>query len=135
MQKNQILKLFRLSLIGLACAGFYSAPGKTAPNPVGEKGAQIYCFMRISGNEHTVSWNAAYEAIKRQKSSFFKTSPKHAAVMIIETVVQNPEQYKNCGNYLGDLFSPENANTIKDDIPAETQETPSKVKKGDRYSY
>ena len=33
-----------------------------------EKGAKIYCFMRSSGNDHEVSWNAAYAVIKRQRS-------------------------------------------------------------------
>ena len=39
-----------------------------------EKGAKIYCFMRSSGNDHEVSWNAAYAVIKRQRSGVFKTS-------------------------------------------------------------
>ena len=40
-----------------------------------KKGAKIYCFMRSSGNDHEVSWNAAYAVIKRQRSGLFKTSP------------------------------------------------------------
>ena len=32
----------------------------------GVKGAQVYCFMRASGNNHEVSWKAAYEIMKRQ---------------------------------------------------------------------
>ena len=55
-----------------------------------EKGAKIYCFMRSSGNDHTVSWNAAYAVIKRQGSGMFKTSPEHASVMITEAVVKDP---------------------------------------------
>ena len=69
------------------------------------KGAQIYCYMRASGNNHAVSWAAAYALIKRQSASLFKTSPTHAAVMITEAVVQNPNTFPNCGRYLGDLHS------------------------------
>jgi hypothetical protein len=43
--------------------------------------------------------------IKRQSASMFKTSPTHAAVMITEAVVQNPNTFPNCGRYLGDLYS------------------------------
>jgi hypothetical protein len=71
----------------------------------GAKGAQIYCYMRASGNTHAVSWAAAYALIKRQSASLFKTSPTHAAVMITEAVVQNPNTFPNCGRYLGDLYS------------------------------
>ncbi|MEB3185224.1 MAG: DUF6554 family protein [Cyanobacteriota bacterium] len=71
----------------------------------GAKGAQIYCFMRNNGNNHQVSWDAAYALIKRQSASLFKTSPEHAAVMITEAVVQNPGSYPDCGRFLGDLFA------------------------------
>ena len=70
----------------------------------GSKGAQIYCFMRNNGNDHQVSWDASYAVIKRQSDQLFKTSPEHAAVMITESVVQNPNSYPDCGSYLGDLF-------------------------------
>ena len=70
----------------------------------GAKGAQIYCFMRSTGNSHDVSWTAAYALIKRQSANLFKTSPEHAAVMITEAVVQNPGSFPDCGKYLGDLF-------------------------------
>ena len=69
-----------------------------------EKGAKIYCFMRSSGNEHEVSWNAAYAVIKRQRSGVFKTSPEHASVMITEAVVHDPGNFPDCGQFLGDLF-------------------------------
>ena len=69
-----------------------------------EKGAKIYCFMRSSGNDHKVSWNAAYAVIKRQRSGVFKTSPEHASVMITEAVVQDPGNFPDCGQFLGDLF-------------------------------
>ena len=71
----------------------------------GNKGAQVYCFMRNNGNIHEVSWAAAYALVKRQGSSVFKTSPEHAAVMITETVVQNPNLFPDCGRYLGDLYT------------------------------
>jgi hypothetical protein len=69
------------------------------------KGAQVYCFMRNSGNNHEVSWMAAYALIKRQSASLFKTSPEHAAVMITEAVVQSPGTFPDCGKYLGDLYA------------------------------
>ena len=70
----------------------------------GSKGADIYCFMRTNGNSHQVSWEAAYAVIKRQSVGLFKTSPEHAAVMITETVVEDPGGYPECGRYLGDLY-------------------------------
>ena len=69
-----------------------------------EKGAKIYCYMRSSGNDHNVSWNAAYAVIKRQGSGMFKTSPEHASVMITEAVVKDPGNFPDCGQFLGDLF-------------------------------
>ena len=69
-----------------------------------QKGAQVYCFMRSSGNAHDVSWKAAYALIKRQGRGLFKTSPEHASVMITEAVVKDPGQFPDCGRYLGDLF-------------------------------
>lgn len=80
---------------------------RAAENPSGPagKGAQVYCFMRNSGNNHEVSWLAAYALIKRQSASLFKTSPEHAAVMITEAVVQNPGSFPDCGKYLGDLYA------------------------------
>lgn len=71
----------------------------------GAKGAQVYCYLRANGNNHEVSWAAAYALIKRQSASLFKTSPTHAAVMITEAVVQNPNAFPNCGRYMGDLYS------------------------------
>jgi len=70
----------------------------------GGKGAQVYCYMRASGNSHEVSWIAAYALIKRQSASLFKTSPEHASVMITEAVVQNPTSFPECGKYLGSLY-------------------------------
>ena len=80
------------------------ASGAAVESP-GTKGAQVYCFMRANGNNHEVSWSAAYALIKRQSASMFRTSPEHAAVMITEAVVQNPATFPDCGRYLGDLYS------------------------------
>ena len=79
-------------------------PAVRAAESTEEKGAKIYCYMRSSGNDHTVSWNAAYAVIKRQGSGVFKTSPEHASVMITEAVVKDPGNFPDCGQFLGDLF-------------------------------
>ncbi|MBM5817193.1 MAG: penicillin amidase [Cyanobacteria bacterium K_Offshore_surface_m2_239] len=93
-------------LVGGALTGGPGGPAAMAQAETpGAKGAQIYCYMRASGNSHAVSWAAAYALIKRQSASLFKTSPTHAAVMITEAVVQNPNTFPNCGRYLGDLYS------------------------------
>jgi len=85
----------------------------------GAKGAQMYCFMRASGNSHQVSWDAAYALIKRQSDKVFKTSPEHASVMIAEAVVQNPGKFPDCGRYLGDMFvKPEPKADTKSDASA-----------------
>lgn len=99
-----------LSLAAMLCGGALSG-GVVGPAALaqaespGAKGAQIYCYMRASGNSHAVSWSAAYALIKRQSAGLFKTSPTHAAVMITEAVVQNPNTFPNCGRYIGDLYS------------------------------
>jgi hypothetical protein len=80
-------------------------PGRAADTSAGAKGAQVYCFMRSNGNNHQVSWDAAYALIKRQSASLFKTSPEHGAVMITEAVVQSPGTYPDCGRFLGDLYA------------------------------
>ena len=101
-----------------------------------EKGAKIYCFMRSSGNDHKVSWNAAYAVIKRQRSGLFKTSPEHASVMITEAVVHDPGSFPDCGQFLGDLFG---GNTQSDPSAAiANSSTESTIEsRGDttRYSY
>ena len=103
-----------------------------------EKGAKIYCFMRSSGNDHKVSWNAAYAVIKRQRSGLFKTSPEHASVMITEAVVYDPGSFPDCGQFLGDLFGgntqPATASTLGNSSPV----TESSIESSDdstRYSY
>lgn len=101
-------------------------------NEVGRKGAEVYCFMRESGNPHNVSWEAAYARIKRQGSGLFKTSPKHAAVLITETVVSDRETFANCGKYLGALYNgAQNAGKeIDTDLSNDSGSGAS-----DRYSY
>jgi hypothetical protein len=73
-----------------------------AVEPSGAKAAQVYCFMRNNGNNHEVSWAAAYGVIK-QTTGVFKPPPERAAVMITEAVVDNPASYPDCARYLGDL--------------------------------
>jgi len=93
--------------LALATALISALPvARAADNPsdAAGKGAQVYCFMRNSGNNHEVSWLAAYALIKRQSASMFRTSPEHAAVMITEAVVNNPGTFPDCGRYLGDLY-------------------------------
>ena len=93
-----------LCTVGLIGGLLGSSGAVMADEATQTKGAKTYCFMRASGNDHTVSWNAAYALIKRQGRSMFKTSPEHASVMITEAVVSDPGNYPDCGRYLGDLF-------------------------------
>ena len=95
------LVLSAAALIG--AAGSFTPAAKAVQNTE-EKGVKIYCFMRSSGNDHKVSWNAAYALIKRQGSGMFKTSPEHASVMITEAVVKDPGNFPDCGQFLGDLY-------------------------------
>ena len=116
-----------LPALALATAIVSALPvARAVENPSGPagKGAQVYCFMRNSGNNHEVSWLAAYALIKRQSASLFKTSPTHAAVMITEAVVQNPNAFPNCGRYLGDLYSTR--------VPATSQAPASSEGESDR---
>ena len=138
MFRLQTRKMLPLSALGVMFAALVGLPSHAGPEAIGEKGANVYCFMRNTRNGHEVSWDAAYQIIKRQTSSIFKTSPKHAAVMITETVVQNPKEYENCGRYLGDLFRQSdisNLEVLEEETPQETNKIPSELKKGDRYSY
>lgn len=97
---------FLAMAFGWGAVGLSFGPSAQAQTETpGVKGAQVYCYMRSNGNSHEVSWAAAYSLIKRQSASMFKTSPTHAAVMITEAVVQNPNTFPNCGRYLGDLYS------------------------------
>ena len=116
-----------------------AAQAATEPSGPAAKGAQVYCFMRNSGNNHEVSWLAAYALIKRQSASLFKTSPEHAAVMITEAVVQNPGTFPDCGKYLGDLY----ANAVQEqqkqkeqsEAAAATKSTEGGATRTERYAY
>lgn len=103
-----------------------------------EKGAKIYCYMRSSGNEHEVSWKAAYAVIKRQRSGVFKTSPEHASVMITEAVVQDPGNFPDCGQFLGDLFGGNTQPATAAALANSTSVTESTIESNEdttRYSY
>ena len=102
-------------------------------------GADIYCVMRIGGNPHEQSWQAAYTNIKRQRPGLFKTSPKQAATIIVEQVVADPGKYEECVGFLGDLYQAKDAS--KKDIESRSADPrilnniPSEGKYDDRYSY
>ena len=103
-----------------------------------EKGAKIYCFMRSSGNDHEVSWKAAYAVIKRQRNGVFKTSPEHASVMITESVVQDPGNFPDCGQFLGDLFGGNTQPVTASTLGNSSSVTESTIDSSDdttRYSY
>ena len=129
------LALTTVALIGALIGGTQPVQaGKSSD----EKGAKIYCFMRSSGNDHNVSWNAAYAVIKRQGGQLFKTSPEHASVMITEAVVQEPGNFPDCGRYLGDLFggSPNKAATTSlGTSTTGTTNSESSSVDDERYSY
>ena len=100
-----------------------------------EKGAKIYCFMRSSGNDHNVSWNAAYAVIKRQGGQLFKTSPEHASVMITEAVVQDPGNFPDCGRFLGDLYGGSANKASTTSLGTSTTNSESSSVNDERYSY
>ena len=128
MRRNgQRLTLCALGLISALVS--VANPAQAGKGDTEQKGAQIYCFMRSSGNNHTVSWNAAYALIKRQGRGVFKTSPEHASVMITEAVVQDPGTYPDCGQFLGDLFG---GKTSTSALPSSSS-APSATT--ERYSY
>ena len=107
-------------------------------------GADIYCFMRNGGNTHEPSWEAAYQFIKNKKQGLFKTSPRQAASLIVEEVVQDPSKYEDCINYLGDLYTGDSspievnsANELENEVNSlnESSEKRPKGKYIDRYDY
>ena len=132
----------RSSLV-LSAAALIGALGSSqlavqAADNTEEKGAKIYCFMRSSGNDHKVSWNAAYAVIKRQRSGLFKTSPEHASVMITEAVVNDPGSFPNCGQFLGDLFGGNTPSDTAATLGNASTTTESAIDSSDdttRYSY
>ena len=129
-----------ISIIFIVC----SATLGLKVNGAVTNGADIYCFMRNGGNTHETSWQAAYQFIKNKKQGLFKTSPKQAASLIVEEVVQNPIKYEDCINYLGDLYTGDSSsigindsNKLESEVNSSTNET-NKSPKGkyiDRYDY
>ena len=114
------------------------SPALQAAEATEEKGAKIYCYMRSSGNDHEVSWNAAYAVIKRQRSGLFKTSPEHASVMITESVVNDPGNFPDCGQFLGDLFGGNTQPATAATLGNSSYVTESTIESSDdntRYSY
>ena len=129
-----------ISIICLVCGSTFGLKINAAVT----NGADIYCFMRNGGNTHEPSWEAAYQFIKNKKQGLFKTSPKQAASLIVEEVVQNPNKYEDCINYLGDLYtgnSSQKENSGQNELENEVNslpETNEKTPKGkyiDRYDY
>ena len=133
-------KFLPISIIFLVCSSTLGLKTNAAVT----NGADIYCFMRNGGNTHEPSWQAAYQFIKSKQPGLFKTSPKQAASLIVEEVVQDPIKYEGCIKYLGDLYTGEstplkinNENDLQDEVKTST-ESPEKSPKGtyiDRYSY
>ena len=123
------------ALVSLGLIGVCAATVADAAERKQDKGAKIYCYMRSSGNDHAVSWNAAYAVIKRQGGQLFKTSPEHASVMITESVVQDPGNFPDCGQFLGDLYggSPNKESTTS--LGTSTTNSESSSVNDDRYSY
>ncbi|MBM5801290.1 MAG: penicillin amidase [Cyanobacteria bacterium M_surface_10_m2_119] len=127
--------LLPLALL-VSLTGALPARAQAQEQDAASKGAQIYCFMRNSGNSHQVSWDAAYAVIKRQTDRLFKTSPQHAAVMITEAVVKNPAEFPDCGRYLGDLFrQPESSGTSPSSGSGQTSAPAGGTTRNDRYGY
>ena len=126
-----------ISIISLICSTTLGLNTKAAVT----NGADIYCFMRNGGNTHEPSWQAAYQFIKNKKQGLFKTSPKQAASLIVEEVVQAPIKYEDCINYLGDLYTGEstsmninNDDKLTDGVKSNIEKTPKGMNL-DRYNY
>ena len=134
------LNFLPISIICLVCSSTLGLKTNAAVT----NGADIYCFMRNGGNPHEPSWQAAYQFIKNKKQGLFKTSPKQAASLIVEEVVQDPIKYEDCINYLGDLFNGDSSSIgvndnkgSKKDVTSSIDST-EKSPKGkyiDRYNY
>ena len=141
MLRSTLARVLPALALTAAMVGALS-PARAADNPTDAagKGAQVYCFMRNSGNNHEVSWLAAYALIKRQSASLFKTSPEHAAVMITEAVVQNPGTFPDCGKYLGDLYASaaqeqQQKQQQQREAASSTTSSEAGATRGERYAY
>ena len=122
-------KFLPISIICLVCSSTLALKSNAAVT----NGADVYCFMRQGGNTHEPSWQAAYQFIKSKQQGLFKTSPKQAASLIVEEVVQDRIKYENCINYLGDLYTGDST-SIEVNDKKELEKTP-KGKYIDRYNY
>ena len=78
--RRTLVNLSLVSAVGAAGLAGGAAQAQTAEANTaaalagaGGKGAQIYCFMRNSDNNHQVSWDAAYAVIKRQNDKLSLT--------------------------------------------------------------
>ena len=91
------------TLIFLILGIFTPLASTTSKVNAGSFGAEIFCSMRDSGNDHRSSWEAAYTYIKKQKGGIFKVSPKQAASQITETVIRENEKFSYCVEYLDNL--------------------------------
>ncbi|KGG13359.1 MULTISPECIES: DUF6554 family protein [Prochlorococcus] len=138
MLKKRNLVFIPFAIGFLTSIGFF---GSTAALAGAGIGVDIYCLMREGGNSHESSWRAAYESIKNQKPGIFKTSPRQAAAMIIESVVREPAKYNNCVGYLGDLYPNELEiqkqiqAEVEAEVEAEEQDEDDKGYIEERYSY
>ena len=90
-------------LIFLMLGIFASSALTTSKVNASSFGAEIFCNMRDSGNDHRSRWEAAYTYIKKQKGGIFKVSPKQAASQITETVIREREKFSFCIEYLNNL--------------------------------
>ena len=96
-------KLKHKNLIFLTLGLFSPLTFTTSKVNASSFGAEIFCSMRDSGNDHRSSWEAAYTYIKKQKGGIFKVSPKQAASQITETVIREREKFNYCVEYLDNL--------------------------------
>ena len=96
-------KLKHKNLIFLTIGIFSPLTFTTSKVNASSFGAEIFCSMRDSGNDHRSSWEAAYTYIKKQKGGIFKVSPKQAASQITETVIREREKFNYCVEYLDNL--------------------------------
>ena len=144
-----MMKRSNLLIISFFCLAASLSSGVRAQSR-GPNGADIYCYMRNGGISHEPSWQAAYESIKKDSQGIFKISPKKAASIIVEEVVQEPSKYNNCSNFLGELYGgdgitsfiddndqlKEEITTLEEEVnPKAINSKPSKGSYIDRYSY
>ena len=97
------MKGFKKKLIFITLGIISPLSLQTLKVNAGSFGAEIFCTMRDSGNDHRSSWEAAYSYIKKQKGGIFKVSPKQAASQITETVIREREKFSYCVQYLDNL--------------------------------